>query len=677
MGNKAAIQLELSNGEAQVLQGEAMSVNEEGCSGLPSAAAGASDGSGDDERAYERAYGSPAEAEEEGAELEAVTTLAPGEGAEEANIFSRNKSETSTSNNQPSAGSPRTDAVAVRASEQMTVANNNNDAAATAAAAAAAAAAAEPVLPPPPPVLPLPSVPPSAVANELQLPPLNDPSGSEEAPRLSARGSPSSSGDHKGAHVEVSVFKYQPGVQTPVEQLHNYRISSRGGAITGSLTETEERRGENVSGSVDIAAEYEKRKGSQVVRHHIKDHRAKQLLVVPNDDKFVAVAAPEAFSRHSGTCMILGGQGAYGNGTSKSYELKLGNFLRIGSVGVVVSEIHTGAGGEHKCLSWEELTCLKGDIAAIRKACETACSSLCGDLVTIEALTAQEENAEADKLTGVLQNGGGGVVNTRMCYMCFDDVDEPGNPLVAPCECKGDTRYVHLNCLQKWHTTTSENKVCVVLNNKGVRVCTVCKSPYKASVRLPGGESISLFQSPLPPPYICFMVVTRHQNNEELFSTKYQLSFNSVMNRGGTASTKELVVGRSRQCDMVLDYRTVSTRHANVRFQGGRFYFSDLMSSNGSYLYLREPLQLPYGETVFLKWGSNVVSLKAKRSSIRHRLSSLVGRRATVTNRKDNPEQEFTMLESLCELGNSPSTDGAADGGVNAAVARDGGGPSL
>lgn len=55
-------------------------------------------------------------------------------------------------------------------------------------------------------------------------------------------------------------------------------------------------------------AEYEKRKGSQVARHHIKDHRAKQLLVVPNDDKFVAVAAPEAFSRHSGTCMILGGQ---------------------------------------------------------------------------------------------------------------------------------------------------------------------------------------------------------------------------------------------------------------------------------------------------------------------------------------------------------------------------------
>lgn len=50
--------------------------------------------------------------------------------------------------------------------------------------------------------------------------------------------------------------------------------------------------------------------------------------------------------------------------------------------------------------------------------------------MTIEALTAQEENAEADKLIGSRQNGAGGVANTRMCYMCFDDVDEAGNPLV-------------------------------------------------------------------------------------------------------------------------------------------------------------------------------------------------------------------------------------------------------
>lgn len=44
-----------------------------------------------------------------------------------------------------------------------------------------------------------------------------------------------------------------------------------------------------------------------------------------------------------------------------------------------------------------------------------------------------------------------------------------------------------------------------------------------------------------------------------------------------------------------------------------------------------------------------------------------------VTNKKENPDQEFTMLESLCEMGQSPSTEGAADGGVENTVAREGG----
>mmetsp|Transcript_2877 Transcript_2877/g.4329 ORF Transcript_2877/g.4329 Transcript_2877/m.4329 type:complete len:544 (+) Transcript_2877:257-1888(+) len=436
----------------------------------------------------------------------------------------------------------------------------------------------------------------------------------------------------KGASVEVSIYKYQPGIQLPLKHIHNYRINYRGAAITGILSSSP------FPFFPDMASQYELLKGTSLDRFTLKDHRAKQLLVVPVDDKFVAVPAPEAFSRHSGTCVILGGQGAYSSRSDKTHELKVGSFLRIGSVGVVVSEIHNGAGGMHKCLSWEELTRLKGDIAAFQS-----------DLASSEAHTAKEDEIAHEGNTSIGSDH-------KLCYMCFDDEDEKeDNPLVAPCDCKGDTRYVHLNCLQRWHTTTSENKVCVILNNKGVRVCTVCKSPYKSSVRLLSGDSISLFQSPLPPPYICFMVVTKHQNNEDLFSTKYQLSFSSVVNRSGTGGTRPLVIGRSRQCDMVLDYRTVSTRHATIKLSNGGFYFSDSMSSNGSYLYLREPLQLPYGETVYIKWGSNVVSLKAKQS-IRHRLSSLVNRKGhkMLSNGGNGPssQSELSILESLCDMGN-------------------------
>jgi RING-variant domain len=47
----------------------------------------------------------------------------------------------------------------------------------------------------------------------------------------------------------------------------------------------------------------------------------------------------------------------------------------------------------------------------------------------------------------------GGIANGErfICYMCYETHDTPADPLVAPCECKGDTRYLHVQCLQKWY----------------------------------------------------------------------------------------------------------------------------------------------------------------------------------------------------------------------------------
>ncbi len=134
------------------------------------------------------------------------------------------------------------------------------------------------------------------------------------------------------------------------------------------------------------------------------------------------------------------------------------------------------------------------------------------------------------------------------------------------------------------------------------------------SVRLANGEVVSLFQSPLPPPYICFMVVTKHLNNEDLFSTKYQLSFASVLNRydrlidtfvlwpeynltyppppttcvdndvrAGSAAFRSLLIGRSRSCDMVLDYRTVNAHIyevvclCNSTYMSQHYYYFELI----------------------------------------------------------------------------------------------------
>lgn len=211
MGNKAAggpFQLEIPSGEAPGFHVGAMSGNarEEGCApaAVPgSGAADASDGSGDDERAY----ASPAEAED-AVEADDVADAPAVEARVEDTInFTRNNSQSSISNNRLP-GSPAAEAVPVPL----------GDGPAIPGPATADGRPAESVFPPPPPeVLSSAAVSASASAsvpasspprvpggNDLQLPPLNDPHplpGSEESARLAARGSPNSADgrDQKGA----------------------------------------------------------------------------------------------------------------------------------------------------------------------------------------------------------------------------------------------------------------------------------------------------------------------------------------------------------------------------------------------------------------------------------------------------------------------------------------------
>lgn len=59
-----------------------------------------------------------------------------------------------------------------------------------------------------------------------------------------------------------------------------------------------------------------------------------------------------------------------------------------------------------------------------------------------------------DKMTDrVADTDKQGITNGEkfICYMCYETHDTAEDPLVAPCECRGDTRYLHVQCLQKWY----------------------------------------------------------------------------------------------------------------------------------------------------------------------------------------------------------------------------------
>lgn len=196
--------------------------------------------------------------------------------------------------------------------------------------------------------------------------------------------------------------------------------------------------------------------------------------------------------------------------------------------------------------------------------------------------------------------------------MCYDATDTPDNPLVAPCDCKGDTRFVHMQCLQKWYSSSTSSKAHVVrISATGTTACKVCGAPYKTTVRLPDGRKTHLLESVPDGAYISLIVVTRHDTAPTLFNTKFRLSF-SRRQEFTQEDVTSLTIGRSSSCDVVLDYRTVSTNHARIYTQGDDFYLVDLNSSNGTMMYIRTPVELPYGRTTRLRVGRSTVAVTVR-----------------------------------------------------------------
>ena len=70
-------------------------------------------------------------------------------------------------------------------------------------------------------------------------------------------------------------------------------------------------------------------------RHAVPDSRANQVLVARHGADWWLAPAPEPFSRQMGTCRLLGDR----KHRSRPHALRVGDFVRIGSVGLVVSEV--------------------------------------------------------------------------------------------------------------------------------------------------------------------------------------------------------------------------------------------------------------------------------------------------------------------------------------------------
>lgn len=141
--------------------------------------------------------------------------------------------------------------------------------------------------------------------------------------------------------VEVRVYPCNTSQASGKKKFTTFTIKPEGVVIQGC--------NRNRTASVDLGTEYARYIGRKLQRYELSDTRACQLLVTTHAKSFWVVPAPEAFSRHSGTCRLLGDR----KHPPAPHTLSVGDFLRVGSVGVVVIETHDGV--ENKVLSEEKI----------------------------------------------------------------------------------------------------------------------------------------------------------------------------------------------------------------------------------------------------------------------------------------------------------------------------------
>ena len=141
--------------------------------------------------------------------------------------------------------------------------------------------------------------------------------------------------------TQVEVRVYPCNNSAGKKKYTTFTVKPEGVVIQGS--------NRNTNRAVDLGQEYSHYIGRKLQRYELSDNRACQLLVTTHQKNFWVVPAPEAFSRHSGTCRLLGDR----KHPPAPHSLQVGDFLRVGSVGVVVIETHDGV--ENRVLSEEKI----------------------------------------------------------------------------------------------------------------------------------------------------------------------------------------------------------------------------------------------------------------------------------------------------------------------------------
>lgn len=177
------------------------------------------------------------------------------------------------------------------------------------------------------------------------------------------------------------------------------------------------------------------------------------------------------------------------------------------------------------------------------------------------------------------------------------DGSSEDDPLIAPCQCRGSIKHVHLQCLRKWvgqrlHLDTDGGtRGCNESHFYPHTVCDLCKTDYASNVQYKDTE-VPLIEGPsFTKPTVVLEDASSH-------------GFYVICLKDGKVGT----LGRSHACDAVMADVSISRVHATLRFHEGKFLIQDNGSKFGTRIAMKRK-KLSLGESISVQVGHTVLAI--------------------------------------------------------------------
>lgn len=255
-------------------------------------------------------------------------------------------------------------------------------------------------------------------------------------------------------------------------------------------------------------------------------------------------------------------------GTVHGYQLCEGDVVRLGRAKFRVKE-----------LQGEVQASTKADITPTHKP---------------EAVSPEDDpqsDEEAQEATG------------SPCRVCLQEGSDSVNPLLAPCNCAGTMKLIHLECLQHWlrsRLTTKASANVVSFAWKTLN-CELCMKSFPSRIIIQG-RVVDLLDIPKPESqYIILEGLCKDKNSPK--------SLHIVSMNGKTC----IKIGRGHESEMRVSDISVSRCHASIRLQGGKFYLDDENSKFGTLVQVKRPVSLEMTEQLTIQTGRTLLTFELRK----------------------------------------------------------------